>query len=60
MFLLQLLDQYFLDDEDAQREKVSRKVWTRPWISRRKGEVIFFTIFQKQRKEGSDGFEGSF
>ena len=48
-----------LDDEEEQREKVSRKVWIRPWISRRKSKGAFFTIFQELVKEDSDGFKGS-
>ena len=49
-----------LDDKEKQREKVSGKVWNRPWISRRKSECVFFTIFQELMKEGSDGFKGLF
>ena len=41
--LVLLLD----DDEEEQHEKVYRKVWTRPWISKRKSEGVFFTIFQE-------------
>ena len=45
-----------LDDEEEQREKVSRRVCTRPQISRRKSESVFFTIFQELMKEDYDGF----
>lgn len=45
-----------LDDEEEQREKVSIRVCTRPQISRRKSEGVFFTIFQELMKEGYDGF----
>ena len=41
-------------------EKVPRKGWTRRWVSRRKSEGVFFTIFQELMKEDSDGLKGSF
>ena len=49
-----------IDDKEEQREKVSTKVWTRPWISRKKSECVFFTMFQEVMKEDSDGFKSSF
>ena len=29
---------FVFDDEEEQRERASRKGWTRPWISRRQSE----------------------
>ena len=49
-----------LSDEEEQYEKVSRKIWTRPWISKGKNEGVLITIFQELTKEGSDSFKGSF
>ena len=49
-----------LNDKEEQYEKVSRKIWTRPWISRGKNEGVLITIFQDLTKEGSDSFKGSF
>ena len=49
-----------LNDKEEQYEKVSRKIWTRPWISRGNNEGVLITIFQELTKEGSDSFKGSF
>ena len=46
-----------LDDEKERRKKVSRKVWIRPWISRRKSDCVFFTIFQELMKKNYDGLK---
>lgn len=38
---------YLLQNKEEQLETVSRKVWTRAWISRRKSECVHFTTFQE-------------
>ena len=50
--------QTLLDDEVEQPDRVSRKTWIRSWISRRKSEAAFFTIFQELAKKDSVVLEG--
>ena len=37
---------------------ISRKVWSRSWISKRNCECPFFPVFQELMKESSDRFKG--
>ena len=47
-------------DEEEQCEKVFRKVWTKPWISRRNNDGASFAIFQELIKNDSGGFKDLF
>ena len=48
-----------LDDDDEEKEDLpKRSQWVRPWMSRRKTDVAFHTIFQELKQEDAEGFRG--
>ena len=45
-----------LDDEDEEKENVQeRSQWVRPWITRKKSDGAFYTIFQDLKQEDAEG-----
>ena len=48
-----------LDDEDEEKENVQeRSQWVRPWITRKKSDGAFYTIFQDLKQEDAEEFRG--
>ena len=48
-----------LDDEDEEKKNVQEpSQWVRPWITRRKPDGAFYTIFQELKQEDAEGFRG--
>ena len=48
-----------LDDNDEEKENLPKcSQLTRPWMSRRKTDGAFHTIFQELKLEDAEGFRG--
>ena len=49
-----------LDDNDEEKENlIKRSQWVRQWMSRRKTDGAFHTIFQEVKEGDAEGFQAS-